>query len=268
MGGGGSQNSTTTQKFEPPEWTQQGWQEAAGRAHDLASEPFQQYDLPTVAPFNDLQKSGLDMAVDYGMNGTPYGNQARSLGLHTMQGDFLNSNPYLDKQISDTAGNMAQSYAQGAGASLNAAMGRQGAFGGSAYNQLASQGAAGLAKSVGQMDTAARSQNYDYERGMQQQAMGMAPGFSADDFQGIKAVTGAGDAMGDYNQRLLTAGKNQFDQQVNYPQQQLQNYLNVLSQASGTNGGQTSTTSQPGMSPLAGLLGLGAGAYGISQFFK
>jgi hypothetical protein len=307
MGGGQSANTTTTQKFEPPEWTQQGWQDAAARSAQLASEPYQQYGMPTVAPLNDLQKSGLDMATDYGMSGSPYGNQARQTGLATMQGGFMGAGPqasagtnpfagqntYLNQSINDTAGNMTQAFARGTAAQNDAAFARAGVYGGSAWEDKQRADATSLANSVGQMGTQARMQDYGMQQNMAQQgiannlqaqgmnmgaynqerdrmqsAMGMAPGFSADDMSGIKAVTGAGDAYNAYTQKLLDSSQQQFNNQVNYPQQELQQYLNTLSQVSGTNGGQQSTQSLPGMSPIAGLLGLGAGAYGVSQFFK
>jgi hypothetical protein len=51
--------------------------------------------------------------------------------------------------------------------------------------------------------------------------------------------------------------------QINYPQQQLDAYGTALARASGTYGGTTSSSSGGGMNPLAGLLGLGAGVYGL-----
>jgi hypothetical protein len=184
--GGGQTSSTTTQKFEPPSYITNYdgnggnyYADAISRQAQLSSEPFQQYDLPTVAPLNDLQDTGLKMAADYGMNGTPVGNTARGLATNTMQGNFLNSNPYLDQNINDTAANMTRSFQQGTAAQTDAAAARAGAFGGSAYNQLTSQNAAGLANSIGQMANTARMGNYNTERGYQNQAMGMAPQFAA-----------------------------------------------------------------------------------------
>jgi hypothetical protein len=272
MSGGGTTSSTTTQKFEPPGYITNYdgnggnyYSDAINAQKDISSRPYQSYNLPTVAPLNDLQDTGLKMAADYGMNGSPYGNQARSLGLSTMKGDFLNSNPYLDQNINDTAANMTRSFQQGTAAQTDAAAARAGAFGGSAYNQLTSQNAAGLANSIGQMANTARMGNYNTERGYQNQAMGMAPQFSADDMNGIKSVTGAGDAYGAYTQKLLDAGKSSFDAQNNYPQDALNRFLATLNQASGTNGGQTTSQSLPGQSLLGLLGGLGAGAYGVSQ---
>jgi hypothetical protein len=93
--------------------------------------------------FNQL--AGLNMAADRGLNGDPYGNQSRQLGMQTMNGDFLHSNPYLDLQIDDTAHNMTTVFQNGTAAQNDAMFNRAGAFGGGSWQNKQSQDAMGLA---------------------------------------------------------------------------------------------------------------------------
>jgi hypothetical protein len=278
-------NSTTTQKFEPPENTKPGWDAYINQGMALTQRPFQQYNLPTVAPLNDMQNTGLNMAFDRAANGAPDLNTARGMNTATMQGQFLNSNPYMNEGhvnsvINDNQNNMVSAYNQGQSQQNNAMANLNGGWGGSGWQLSHQQGAEGLAKQVGQMANTTRmgydqmgSQDYQNERGLMNSAAGMTPQFAQDDWTAIKTATGAGDAYQAQAQKEMDAAKGQFDQQVNYPMQQLENLGSILSRASGTyGGGGTSTTSgnSPGPSALGGLLGLGSlgvGAY-TSGFFR
>lgn len=277
-GGGGS--STTTQKFEPPDYTKPYWESALQQGGELFSRPFQQYDGPRIAPLNDVQNTGLQMAIDRGLNGSPDLNTARQSNLMTSNGSYLGANPFssqstVNNVINDNAGNMINAARLGPMAQTDALFARGGAFGGSAYQQMQGQNLAGLEKNVGQMANSARldynnmgNANWENERNRMLQANAQAPAMASDDWKGIQAVTGAGDAYSAYTQRLLDQGYNDFNQQNNFSQSQLQNMLSLLSSASGTYGQSMSNSSQnlPGMSPVAGLLGAGGLAYGVSQF--
>jgi hypothetical protein len=268
MCGGGGSNVTQTQKFEPPAFTTDGsagtsWQDFLKSSADVNSRPMPQYNMPRVAPINSNQLAGLNMAADRGMNGDPYSNQSKQLGMQTMQGDFLNGNPYLDKVIGNNANNMAQGYAQGTAATNAAMANQQGAFGGSGYTNMQDQASQGLARQIGQMADQSRANNYQFERGQQANAMGMAPQFAAMDWQDIKGLTGSGDAMNSYTQSLLDSGFNQMQEQINYPLQQQERMGNDLSRASGTGGSNSSSMNGGGISTLGGLLGLGTGFLGL-----
>lgn len=313
---GSSGGSSSTQQFTPPSYTVDAWKQYMNRATDLSNQPQQVYGGQTIADLNGQQLTGMDLISQTALKGSPDTNAARGqitdtnrgmyLGTNpwlsptsalgqTASGGFLNSNPYLSNEyssavINDNALNMANSFRLGTAAQTDAAFARQGAFGGSAYDQMVANNAQGLAQSVGQMANQARlaqqglqSADYGRERGLMQNAaqtgvqdyqgeranmMAAAPlGLQGQglDFQAGQALSGVGDVYRTYEQDLLNQGLGAFNQQQQYPFMQLDALGNALARTSGNvAGGSTSTLTQPySASPIAGLLGTGLAAYGL-----
>lgn len=279
--GGGS--NTTTQKFEPPDYTKGLWENYVNAGSDLTQREFTPYPFPRIAPLNEVQNMGLQMGIDNALNSDPSTRAARGAATDISQGSqfdsnpFLNTNPWLDATISDNTRNMAQAHAIGTAAQNDAAANMQGAYGGSAWALKQVMDAQALDRNVGQManqarfqDFSQRGQQYSDTANRQMQAIGMAPQWANLDQQAVKMLTGAGDAYQQDTQRGLDQMYEDYLTQLNYPMQQLENLGSILSRASGTYAGggtQTQTGLLPGQSGLGGLLGLGAGAYGISQLF-
>jgi hypothetical protein len=103
-----------------------------------------------------------------------------------------------------------------------------------------------------------------------QQASGMAPTFNQADMQAAQMLTGVGDAYRTYEQQLLDAAQNQYNQAQQYPITMSDLYANALARASGGMGTNTTTQTQnTGNSTLANLLGGGlAGLAGYSLLSK
>ena len=328
FGGGSSGGTSVTQEFKPPSWTtgywdgqsiQGPWSDYVAQGQQLAQRPYDPYTGQRIANLNGTQLAGLDATIGRAQYGAPDLNSARGQIKDTSEGLYLGTNPYLGAQsglgqtaagsyltanpylsadannrvINDTATNMAQAHRLGTAAQTDAAFARQGAFGGSAYDQMVQQNASTLANSVGQMANQARlgqqglqSQAYQAERGLMQNAglagvqdwqaernnmMGAAPiagQLAQDDWQSAAALTGAGDALRQHEQSLLNEALAEWTRSQQWPLANLDLFGNVLARASGNVAGGSSTT-QTGQgyeaSPLASLLGLGAlgaGAYG------
>lgn len=185
MGGG---SETASNKFEPPEWTAGLYPGAMDAAVGLANRPYQQYMGMRVAPMNDRQATAGQLITDRALYGDPQTTAARGSLMNISQGGAMNpygnaSNPYIGSQnefkntsnpfigaqnqflnndylnqnIADTAGDMASAHALGTASTNNMLAAQAGAFGGSAHLEKQAMDAAGLAKQVGQMGTAARS---------------------------------------------------------------------------------------------------------------
>src|SRR6184192_798138 len=172
FGGGG--DATQTQKFEPPDYTKQGWQDLLSNAQGVAAQPYQQYAGMQVAPWNGLQQNASNFIQDRAANGAPDLNAARGAATNIASGDYLNnpftgqgstvggiaqgqalnSNPWLSqdytqKVIDQNAQNMAKAYSVGTAAQTDAAFNQAGAYGGSAYQQQQAANAAGLENQIG-----------------------------------------------------------------------------------------------------------------------
>lgn len=269
---GGGSSST---QFQPPDYTQDLWKNYTNLAGQIASTPMSSYQGMTVAPMNGTQQAAVDMTTDRAMNGAPDLNQARGAMGDMAGGAYVNSNPYVnspyvDRVIQDNAQQMANANQAGTAAQTDSAFARQGAFGGSAYQNAQQQNTQGLNTAVGQManqyqlqNATLGSQSYQNDMGNMVNAANTTGNLSQDDWKSIQAMMGVGNDQQTYQQNLLNASQNAFNQQQQYPYSQLDYLGNALSRASGgVAGGQTQTQSTP-VNALTGLLGLGGLGYGL-----
>jgi hypothetical protein len=309
MGGGSGGAQNTVSEFKPPEYTLPGWQAYVNAGQNISQTPYVQSGLPTVAPINDYQNTAYQMAYDRALYGAPDLNAGRGAAMQAAQGDMANpwqsnlmamgagksSNPYAsdkytDQMIANTSADMANAHATGSAANTAAAAARSGAFGGSAYEETQAAGAAGLAKAVGNMATATRQQqqqyqgnmwNQDQQNMMQANSMGgamfnqdvgnrlsgaaLAGQLSKDDYESIRMLGGAGNDFNSYQQRLMDALNQQWGLQNGYDATMNEYLGNVLARASGGQGQTTVTQNGGGYSPYMGLLGGGLAAYGAMK---
>jgi hypothetical protein len=208
-------------------------------------------------------------------------------------GQNLNSNPWLqngytDAVIGQNAGNMANAFATGTAAQNDAMAARAGAFGGSAWQQKQTADAGALAQQVGQMAnnyqlqrTGMGAQDYQNAQnsalaaaGQQQSAYGqdvasrlqgaqLGGQLSQDDYASLNMLRQQGLDQQGYEQKYLDKAQQDYNSAMNFPQQSLTNYANLLSQFGGFGSSGTTATYGSGQSNLglgvgAGLLGLGA----------
>lgn len=272
FGSSGQQNSVS--KFEPPEWTQQGWKDAISGATGLFGQPYQQYTgmQPGAAPFNSLQNAATDMGYQRATLGAPDLNAGRGAATDVASGSYVN-NPFLNQAavedaINRNADTMSAAYMRTTAPQAAADFARSGAYGGSAYQQQAAANQAGLDTSIGNMAAQTRlnaqqAQGSDYRNAIQQMLSGGQLGgqLSQDDWMAANNLMNLGTQQQNYTNTLLGQAQTAYNNQMNYPQTQLQNFLNALTQASGGQGTQTSYGAA--QNPLSGLLGAGAAGYGI-----
>jgi hypothetical protein len=127
---------------------------------------------------------------------------------------------------------------------------------------LESQAAGTFAQKLA--DTAGRLsyENYAQERQNQMRALGLAPALAEADYGDINKLLGAGQLGEGYQQTALQAdiARQQYEQRL--PQQQLQNYLNMVY---GFPAGKTTTTQTP-MYTNPTATALGTGLLGLNVF--
>jgi hypothetical protein len=229
MSGGGGGNQSVTQEFKPPEYTRSGWQQYLDASKVLSQRPYEQSGLPQVAPMNDYQDAANKLAYDLGTYGTPQGNAANGAFYNAASGAYANpwaqnltglamgeggnpalggyeqmanmgpnpytSDAYTNQMVKDSTDSMANAYAIGDAANMSAAAARSGAFGGSAHDQRAQSGAAGLAKAVGQNTNQLLGQQQQYKGNMYNQdfsnRMGALGGYANTYNQDIANMMGA-----------------------------------------------------------------------------
>jgi hypothetical protein len=254
---------TSTTNVGLPSWLQP---QAAGyinRAQAVADTPYQAYTGQRVAGMTDWQQQGLQAQAQRGMSGSATMNAANNTLTNTLNGGFLNANPYLDQAVSNAQGDLTKSWNNVQKPAWEKAMQGSGSFGNSGVMQANASGQDTLQQNLGRISTDMRGAAYNQERGYMNSALGLAPSYAQNDYNDINAVQSAGAAYQKQNQAELDNGYQQYLDARNYPQQQLDNFGNALGRV---NFGQQSSQTQPGPSTGAQVAGgavTGAALYNL-----
>lgn len=172
----GPKNVTSTTTTEPPRYLQP-MIEGAATAAGAAMGPTE-FNFQNQTGLNSAQATGqgLGALFNRGQQGSGALDAANNLTQSTLQGDFLNSNPYLDQTFNRAAdltrGRLDTEFA-GGGRNLGAA------------RPARSEELQTLASNI-------YGGNYQAERDRQQGAVGQVGGLQSADFQNIQAQIDAG----------------------------------------------------------------------------
>ena len=235
---GGSDTQTTS---AVPEWAVPAAQSYLQRSQQVADLPYQGYEGSTVAQMNPYQQAGTDAIAQRAMQGSPVSDAASRNITSTLNGDYLNNNPWLDATVQRAQGDVKQGLA-----GIEA---RSGSFGNSGVQQT-------TARQLGDVSAQIRGADYGAERGRQMQAIGLAPSIANQDYTDAQQLIGAGDKLQGQDQRNLTDAYQRFQEARDYPKDQLA----TLGKGLGMNYG-SSTTGGSG-NGLAQGLGAALATYG------
>lgn len=295
MSGGGNTTSTTTAKFEPPDYTVQPWQDFVSNASNLTSQGLPIYTGQTVAPLSQQGQVGIGQLTSLATQGSPLYDTAQNSLQAMLRGDFSNpyataanpyigNNPYMQQLVGQSNQQITDAAARGQMAQTDASAAMQGAYGGSGYQEQQAVNQKALDQQIAQNTNSLLGQNYynsanlaeqGLNRGanavnntqqMQLQAAGLAPQYQASDIAAIQAMMGGGQQVQGYQQNLLNAAQGLFNQYQQAPWQLSDLIGNALSRASGQGGSSSSSIMQP-IGLAQGLLGAGAGGAGLYSMF-
>lgn len=189
-----------------------------------------------VAPQNQTLLSGYQNTIDTANNFNPaLTNSAQRQMQSTINGDYMNNNPYLDATFDRMKGKVVDG--------VNSQFSSAGRYGSGAHNGI-------LGESLGNLATDVYGSNYRTERQNQLNAAQLAPQMDAQ-YQGMmfnnaNAITDVGQNIQDYDNMAAMS-----------PYEKLQFYSNIINGGGGMGSNQTQTT--PGGSRVGGVLG-GAGS--------
>lgn len=96
MGSGGGGGQTSTNKFEPPEYTIPYWQQYVANTAQLTQQGLPQWQGPTVAELTDPQVLGLQRTMDVASSANPNIEAANQNAFLTLTGKV--ENPYANIQ--------------------------------------------------------------------------------------------------------------------------------------------------------------------------
>ena len=248
-----SGQQTVTQVSEPWTQAQPFLKNVMNRAESLygnnqLSQGFFPYS--TVVPFSPESQMAMNMTTNRALMGNPLSDAARNQALSTIQGSYLNANPYLNA-TADVAANKAQNAVQ----SMFAKSGRYGS------PAMARSAAEGVANAV----LPYYGQAYESERDRQLRTMGAAPSLAATDYADIAALQGVGQQKEARAQQYINDALTRFGA----PSDQLSRYAGLVSGMGQMGSSQTSQQPIYGQSPVAGALGgamLGQGLTSLPFF--
>ena len=247
-------------------WLQQQWQQyLTGLQNVLPPNggPMPVYGGPTVAPLNQYQTTAGDMMNQLATNGTPAGNAANNAIVNQANGTtnpYMGNGPQFQGLLNGVNQNMTDAYQRGTAAQTDASMARQGAYGGSGYNELTAANNKALGQAIGNTDANLYYQNYqnsgnlyNQDQNRQLQAAGLGLASQGVDQNAINGLNNIGNQQQGNTQNVLDAMQNYFgnSQQANLIPSDIMG--NALSRASGAS--TTTTQSVPGSSGWTNALG-------------
>jgi hypothetical protein len=279
-GGGGGQTTSTNYTSNVPEWARPQFETIMGRGLALSETPYQAYEGERVAQFTPLQQRAFQGAENQqvaGQVGLGSGLAAMS-GLSSFTqpgtaGQFMS--PFIMNALAPQLQEQArQSAIQGTQQQAEAT--QRGAFGGSRDAIMRAERERNLAQQQG--DTLSRGLQSAFESGQgqfnqeQQQRLAAASALGQlgqTQFGQQMDITNLQGQMGgmqqDQIQRILDQQYADFQQQRDFPYQQLGFASDLLRGAGGTS---RSIYSTPQTSPSQLLAGLGTAAAGLGRMAK
>lgn len=264
MDGGGKQKQITTN--EPWSGVKPYLLDAYGHAQSLYNQgPPQYYPGQQIAPMSSYSKNSLDAMAQRAAYGSDVTRAAQKQLTGTINGDYLNKNPYLNGAIDAAVRPITNAFEGSVMPGIDSNFSAAGRYGSGLQGEAYNDANQALAQQIGDVSTQMAYQNYGDERQRQMQAMMFAPTMANQDYVDINALGQAGQGYDQYNQSLINANINKWNYNQNVDWDYLSNYIALLNGAQGN----TSVTKTPtnGMSPFTGALGGAMGGASLGSMF-
>lgn len=275
--GNRSSNTQTQTNSVSPEFSPLA-SSVAARGQQFGEMPYTPYDFNRVSDFSPYQFQGFDMAANRATQGA-LPQQAESALSNTIGGGYMGNgpanpyagaNPYLEKNIQNTLGDVSRTYNQTVAPTMAANAYQSGSFGNSGQKEMEDTSRDMLQRNLGRISGDMRMQDYgmqqglaenglnrnqsrfDSERNRMMQGLSMAPGINQLGYSGADKLMGIGGTMQQQGQNVLDSQYSDFQTAQTWP---FKTYDAMMAPfGRGVAGGQ-STSSWPSGNPVAGLFG-------------
>lgn len=215
----------------------------------------------TVAQYGADTNSALGMVRDQAMQGSPVAGAAGQQVTDTLQGDYLNSNPYLDAMYNNAARGVTRNYSEAVAPSIAANFGLGGRTGSNmAFANTMDSSRDALAQNLSGMAANMYGENYENERGRQMQASQLAPQTAQLGYYDASQLLNVGQQYDTQAQNNINDQFNRYQFEQERPYDNLGRYMGYLG------GNYGSRTTEPSYNnDLARNLGLAGAGIGAAQ---
>lgn len=196
-----------------------------------------------VSPFSNASNAGLNMIQNRAQAGSPVNTSASGLATDTLQGDYLNGNPYLDKMYDRAAGSITRNFREATAPGIDSAAINAGRYGSNAWGNLRDSANEQLGNSLEGLATNLYGGNYDQERTRQMAALGLAPSIANQDYADATKLIGAGSVLEGKQDQYNAAAQDYYNEGQNKYYNDLQRFMGLIGGNYGQSG--TSTNQQP-----------------------
>lgn len=218
----------------------------------------QYYPNSTVAQYGADTQGALGMMRTAAQQGTPVAGAAQDQVAQTLQGDYLNSNPYLDAMYNQAAQGVTRNYQDAVAPSIAANFGLGGRTGSNmAFANAMDSSRQQLGQQLGGLAANIYGGNYQQERGRQIQAAGLAPQTADLNYADADRLLGVGQMLDDQSQRNVNDQFNRYMYNQERPYDNLGRYFGYLGGSYG--GSTTQPVFQDTTARNLGLAGAGLG---------
>ena len=229
---------TTTTSAAPwsgqQEYLTTGYQRARD---DILNRPTEYYPNSTVVPFSPVTEQALTMQEQRALAGSPVTQAAQSQVQSTVQGDFLNANPYLSQAITDATQPVVERFQEDIVPSIQSAYSSAGRYGSGLQQRGEERAAQAALDQASKIASDMSYRNFADERTRQLQAATIAPEMARQDYVDLQALKGVGVEREGMAGAQLQEDIQRFAQQQQAPKDALSQYMALVG-----GGGYTDTT--------------------------
>lgn len=259
-GGGGDQIVTNV----PWDAQQPYLKDIFGRAEDNADNPPQYFPNATYVPFSPQTDLAMQLTQNRALQGSELTQSGKGVIQNTIDGDYLNGNPYLDQQYDRAASSVTRNFNEAVAPSIDAKFSKAGRFGSGFHANNHDMAQDNLGRTLSGMASNMYGENYANERKNQLNAVQAGQGLAQNDYNELGQLANIGGALEGKAGDMLNDNIDRFNYYQNLDNNQLDRYSSIVQ---GLGGYGTQTTSQEGGGGFnaGGALGGALQGYGLAS---
>ena len=193
----------------------------------------------TVVPFSDQTQTALDAMEQRAREGSDIQREGTGTYLDTLQGNYLNSNPYFDQALNASLRPIVENYNEVVMPQVQSAFSKSGRYGANSHQGAVGRVTDEMFQNLGDVASRMSFQNYDSERNRQHQAALNAPEYAQQDYLDIGRLANVGSAYEGLDREHLEDSINRHNFNTSREDAMLSQYMGLVN---GNFGGTTQTT--------------------------